>query len=94
MLTVLSTRIIFPKCKCRIIELSWTGRADSLFEGLLSFILHSKWLGRRSKNGMIMRSHSDGSLPNKRQKIFALDESNLGSKFFSFLNEKRKMSAF
>ena len=28
----------FPKFKCRIIELSWTGRADSPFEGLLSFI--------------------------------------------------------
>ena len=30
-----------------------------------------------------MRSHSGGSLPNKRQKIFALDGSNLSSKFFS-----------
>ena len=41
-----------------------------------------------------MRSHSGGSLPNKRQKIFALDGSNQGSKFFSFLNEKRTMSEF
>ena len=41
-----------------------------------------------------MRSYSGGSLPNKRQKIFALDESNLGSKFFSFQNEKRTMSEF
>ena len=41
-----------------------------------------------------MRSHSGGSLPNKRQKIFALDGSNLSSKFFSFLNEKRTMSEF
>ena len=29
-----------------------------------------------------MRSHSGGSLPNKRQKIFALDGSNLSSRFF------------
>ena len=41
-----------------------------------------------------MRSHSGGSLPNKRQKIFALDGSNQGSKFFSFQNEKRTMSEF
>ena len=41
-----------------------------------------------------MRSLSDGSPPNKGQKIFALDESNLGSKFFSFQNEKRTMSEF
>ena len=41
-----------------------------------------------------MRSLSDGSLPNKRQKIFALDGSEGSSKFFSFRNEKRTMSAF
>ena len=41
-----------------------------------------------------MRSHSGGPLPNKRQKIFALDGSNPGSKFFSFQIEKRTMSEF
>ena len=41
-----------------------------------------------------MKLHSGGSLPNKRQKIFALDGSSPGSKFFSFLNEKRTMSDF
>jgi len=41
-----------------------------------------------------MRSLSDGSLPNKRQKIFALDGSNPGSNFFSFQIEKRTMSEF
>ena len=41
-----------------------------------------------------MGSLSDSSLPNKRWKIFALDESEGSSKFFSFLNEKRTMSEF
>ena len=42
-----------------------------------------------------MRLLSDGSLPNKRQKIFAFDGSNSGSKFFSFSNVmKRTMSDF
>ena len=41
-----------------------------------------------------MNSHIAGSIPNKRQKIFALDGSKSGSKFFSFKNEKRTMSDF
>ena len=42
-----------------------------------------------------MRSHSGGSLPNKRQKNFPLDGLNQGSKFFSFSNvKKRTMSDF
>ena len=41
-----------------------------------------------------MRSLSDGSLPNKRRKIFALDASEGSSNFFFFRNEKRTMSAF
>ena len=41
-----------------------------------------------------MRSLSDGSFPNKRRKIFALDGSEGSSKFFSFRDEKRTMSAF
>ena len=43
---------------------------------------------------MGMRSLSGGSLPNKRRRIFALDGSEGSSKFFSFQNEKRTMSAF
>ena len=42
-----------------------------------------------------MRLLSDGSLSNKRQKIFALDGSNSGSKFLSVSNVmKRTMSDF
>ena len=41
-----------------------------------------------------MNSYIAGSILNKRQKIFALDGSDSGIKFFSFKNEKRTMSDF
>ena len=90
---------ISTRCHVRLyfhISLStlWNIPINSNFKGLLSLTAPSKWVGKLSKDRVIMRSLFDGSLPNKRQKIFALDGSNPGSKFFSFLNEKRTMSDF
>ena len=51
----------------------WSTPTVSPLQGSLSHIHLSKWLGKWSRKKVIMRSHSGGSLPNKRQKIFALD---------------------
>ena len=45
----------------------------------MSPIARLRWLGKWSKNKVIMRSHSDDSPPNIRRRIFVMEESNLGS---------------
>ena len=65
-------------------NLLWHIPINSNFKGLLSVTAPSKWVGKLSKDRVIMRSHSGGSLPNKRQKIFALDASEGSIKFFFF----------
>ena len=57
----------------------WTGATVSHLQGSLSPIAHTIWLEKWSKNKLIMRSHSDGSPPNRRRRIFVMEESNLGS---------------
>jgi hypothetical protein len=51
-------------------------------------------LRRWWRNEVIMKSLFDGSVPNKRKKIFALDGSDRGSRVFSFRKFRRPMSQF
>ena len=83
--------MFYTSCKsCRkvskggLTHLKWSGATDSPSEGSLSLIQLFRWLGRSSKNRVIMKLSSDGSIPNKRLKIFALDGSRGNSIVFSF----------
>ena len=51
----------------------WNTPTVSPLHGSLSLIQLSKWRGKLSKNRVIMNSYIAGSIPKKRQKIFALD---------------------
>ena len=81
-------RCSIPPCKSRrkvskgeLTQFKWAGVTVSPLLGSLSPIQHSRWLGKSSGNGKGMKSPPDGSIQNKRQRIFALDGSEEDSKF-------------